>query len=78
MEQKFEEVEQAALSLPISERSRLLERLEDSLVGVKVERDATDAWVKLAIRRLEEVRTGAVETIDGPAGLTAVRERIRG
>jgi len=77
MEQKFEEIEQAALSLPAAERSRLVERLEDSLAGLADKRDTTDAWVKLAVRRLEAVRSGIVETIDGPTGLKAIRERVR-
>lgn len=74
MQQTFEEIEQAVLALPASERSRLVDRLSESLASS----DVTDAWIRLAVRRLEDVRSGTVKTIDGPAGLKAVRERVRG
>ena len=78
MEKTFDEIAQAALSLPIPERSQLVERLNESLSDLEGDPDSTDAWLRVAVRRLEEVRSGAAHTIDGPAGLREMRERIRG
>lgn len=74
MEQTFEEIEQAALALPASEKSRLVDRLTESLA----DSSAADAWLRLAVSRLEGIRSGSRKTIDGPTGLELVRQRIRG
>ncbi len=74
MPQTFEEIEQAVLALPDSDRARLADRLKESLADHSV----SDAWLRLAVSRLEGVRSGSRQTIDGPAGLKAMRERVRG
>ena len=74
MEQTFEEIEQAALALPTSERSRLVDRLNESLADTSV----ADAWLRLAVSRLEGIRSGSRKTVDGPSGLTQMRARVRG
>lgn len=78
MEHTFEEIVQAALSLPDPDRSRLVDRLNESLAEPSTDASAMDAWTKLVATRLESVRSGASEIIDGPAGLKAMRERVRG
>jgi hypothetical protein len=78
MEQTTDEITQAALSLPISERSQLVDRLNESLTDFQTTDETTDSWVRLAVRRLEEVRSGAAESIDGPTGLSEMRNRVRG
>jgi len=74
MKQTFEEIEQAVLALPNAEKSRLVDRLNESLANS----DVADAWVRLAVSRLEGIRSGSRKTIDGPTGLKAMRDRIRG
>lgn len=78
MEQTTDEITQAALSLPISARSQLVDRLNKSLTDFPTTDETTDSWVRLAVRRLEEVRSGVSESIDGPTGLREMRERVRG
>lgn len=78
MEQTFDEITRAALSLPIPERTQLVVRLNESLSDLRANHESTDAWLSLAVSRLEEVRSGAAQTIDGPTGLREMRERVRG
>lgn len=78
MEYTFHEIEQAALSLPDTEKTQLVDRLNESLADSSTDPSIIEAWGKLALSRLERVRSGVVETIDGPTGLRAVRERVRG
>ena len=74
MKQTFEEIEQAVLALPDSERSKLVARLNESLA----DSDVADAWLRLAVNRLEGVRSGSRQSVDGPSGLRLMRERVRG
>jgi len=74
MKQTFEEIEQAVLALTNSERSRLVARLNESLADSSI----SDAWLHLAVDRLEGIRSGSRTTIDGPSGLKSMRERVRG
>ena len=74
MKQTFEEIERVVLALPDSDRARLVDRLNESLA----DRSVSDAWLRLAVSRLEGVRAGSRPTIDGPSGLKAMRERVRG
>lgn len=74
MKQTFEEIEQAVLALPDSERSRLLARLNESLANSSI----SDAWLQLAVDRLEGIRSGSRTKINGPTGLKSMRERVRG
>ena len=74
MKQTFEEIEQAVLALPDSERSKLVARLNESLADSSI----SDAWLRLAVNRLEGVRSGSRTTVDGPTGLKSMRERVRG
>lgn len=77
MEQTTDEITQAALSLPIVERSQLVKKLNESLTDFPAPDEIVDAWVKLAVHRLEEVRSGVATSIDGPSGLKEMRDRIR-
>lgn len=74
MKQTFEEIERVVLALPDSERSKLVARLSESLADSSV----ADAWLRLAVSRLEGIRSGSRKTIDGPTGLRSMRERVRG
>ncbi len=78
MEHTFDEIARAALSLPIPERSMLVERLNESLADGNDDQETSDAWLRLAVRRLEEVRSDSIQSIDGPSSLSEMRERVRG
>ena len=54
----------AALELPTEERARIAHKLLLSLDVEHSEADATAAWTAELARRLQDVRTGAVELAD--------------
>ncbi len=73
----IEDITEVALSLPIGDRAVLADRLFDSLSPIDEKEDIRDAWVDVARRRLEDVKSGKSKTIDGPTGLAQVRRAIR-
>lgn len=73
----IEEITEVALSLPIRDRAVLADRLFDSLSPIDEKKDIRDAWVDVARRRLEDVKSGKSQTIDGPTGLAQLHHAIR-
>ncbi len=73
--EKLTEISKAALALNVDERTILAHRLADSLH--EVDREVEEAWTKEIRRRLDDVRSGRVETVDGPEGLARVRSIVR-
>lgn len=71
----FERLTQLALDLPDGERALLLDRIRDSLLTPQ-EREVQDAWLKVAAKRLEEVRSGKVEPIDSEVFFERSRKAI--
>jgi len=71
----FERLTQLALDLPDGERALLLDRIRDSLLTPQ-EREVQDAWLKVADKRLEEVRSGKVEPIDSEVFFERSRKAI--
>lgn len=67
-----QEIEAQALKLPSHERARLAEVLIGSL---DEEDEIARAWADEAERRLEELRSGAVQSV--PAGEVFARIRAR-
>lgn len=63
-----------AEALPIDEKSRLVERLLDSMYPNQSEID--ELWKIEAERRVEEVRTGNVIPIPGDQVFNEIRERF--
>ena len=61
------------LDLPAEERARILELL---IASFEPKSTAQKAWMNLALRRREEVRSGKVSMIPGDEALTRVRARI--
>ena len=61
------------LDLPADERARILELL---IASFEPKSNAQKAWVNLALRRREEVRSGKVAMIPGDEALARVRARI--
>ena len=68
---KTSELIAEAISLPVEERTRIVENLLSSLNPPEPEVDA--AWASVARRRLDELRSGSVESVPGEV----VFERIR-
>jgi putative addiction module component (TIGR02574 family) len=61
------------LDLPAEERARILELL---IASFEPKTTAQKAWMELALRRREEVRSGKVAMIPGDEALARVRARI--
>jgi len=73
--EELKEISRAALALDIDERTILANRLADSLH--EGGRELDEAWAQEIRRRLDDVRSGRVKTIDGPEGLARVRNTVR-
>lgn len=69
-----EELENAALALPVAERARLAERL---LVSLDEEPEVEAAWVEEVRQRLAEYRAGDVETSTADQVMEDARKRLR-
>ena len=67
------DLEAEVLSLPPEDRARLLERL---LASFEPKSPAQKAWIDLALRRQEEVRSGKVAMVPGDQALARVRARL--
>ncbi len=64
------------LALPASTRALLAQDLMTSLDS-ESDADVERAWLELAERRLDELKTGQVKPVSGPAVLERVRNRNR-
>ena len=60
----IEEITETALSLPMSERAILANRLFDSLGPNTESEEIRQAWATEALRRLDEIESGEEEAID--------------
>ena len=67
------DLEAEALSLPPEDRARLLERL---IASFEPKSQAQKAWMDLALRRREEVRSGKVSLVSGDEALARIRSRL--
>ena len=63
-----------AASLPLEERAKLVDSLLQTLNPV--DDDTTAAWLAVARRRLDEMRSGRVTPIHGDAVFDKVRRRL--
>ena len=63
-----------AESLPIDLKTRLIDRLLNSLQPSQAEIDAL--WAEEAERRIEEIKTGNVKTIPGDEVFKEIHERF--
>ena len=61
------------LDLPAEERARILELL---IASFEPKSNAQKAWMNLALRRKEEVRSGKAAMVPGDEALARVRARI--
>jgi len=63
-----------AESLPVEERAKVIDSLLRTLNPVSDNIDAE--WIKVAKRRLAELRSGRVSAISGDEVFTKIRERF--
>jgi putative addiction module component (TIGR02574 family) len=76
MDDLAREIEAKALQLPPKERAQLAERLISSL-DPESDRDAEQAWIEEAERRLDELESGKVAGIPAEQVLEKARSTRR-
>ena len=70
-----QEIESQALELPANDRAELAERLAGSLSNDESS-PSRQAWLKLARKRRDEIRSGSVTGIPGEEGSALVRKLV--
>ena len=68
-----EDLEVQALSLPPEDRARLLERL---IASFEPKSPSQAAWMQLAQRRREDVRSGRVAMVPGEEALARIKAKL--
>ena len=76
MAANFEDVAEQAMTLPPDSRARLADLLVESL-DTDVLGPHDELWLAEAQRRLDDIRSGRVQTIPGEEALRAVRDSLR-
>jgi len=72
MSLSVEQIAEEALALPSEARALLADRLAESLDPLE-DGYAHELWVKEALRRRDDVRSGRVQTIQGDEALARIR-----
>jgi hypothetical protein len=67
------DLEAEVLDLPAEDRARMLELL---IASFEPKSNSQKAWMDLALRRREEVRSGKVAMVPGDEALARVKARI--
>jgi putative addiction module component (TIGR02574 family) len=75
MSTALDQIEAQALALAENERAELAERLVESL-ATSQNLSARAAWLALARKRRDEIRSGAVAGIPGDEGSAMVRKLV--
>jgi hypothetical protein len=75
MNSTLDQLEAEAMSLSATDRSMLAERLVESLAS-KDDAEVQRAWSRLALKRRDEIRSGAVSGIPGVEGSAMVRSLV--
>jgi len=70
-----QQIESAAMQLPLHERARLAERLPSSL---DEETGVEETWAEEVERRVQAYRAGKLATLSGDEVLADVRARLKG
>ena len=72
-----EEIAAALLALPLEERVRLFDQLEQSLLYGGCETpELAAAWAKEIERRIEQIERGEVQTVDFKTALESIRQSL--
>lgn len=67
----------AALALPVDDRSRLIQRLIETLEGDDdASHGAEDAWAEVVERRVADLDAGRAHVIDGKAAIAKARQEL--
>lgn len=74
MAASFDDIIKDALSLPPGARAMLADHLLESLDWEK-QKEIDEAWAVEAERRMQEIRDGTVQTIDGEEVMQELRAR---
>ena len=74
MAANFDDLIKDALSLPPGARAMLADHLLESL-NWEHQKEIDDAWAEEAERRMQEIRDGKVQTIDGEQVMRELRAR---
>ena len=74
MAANFDDIMKDALSLPPGARAMLADQLLVSL-DWEQQKEIDDAWAEEAERRMQEIRDGKVQTIDGEQVMRELRAR---
>ena len=74
MAANFDDIMKDALSLPPGARAMLADQLLVSL-DWEQQKEIDDAWAEEAERRVQEIREGKVQTIDGEQVMRELRAR---
>ena len=74
MAANFDDIIKDALSLPPGARAMLADHLLESL-DWEEQKEIDQAWAVEAERRMEEIRNGTVQTIDGEEVMQELRAR---
>jgi putative addiction module component (TIGR02574 family) len=74
MRSTVEDVESAAMQLPRAERARLAERL---IASLDEDTEIEQAWAEEIRRRVEELRSGAVQPIPGEQVFAELKDLFR-
>ena len=67
------DLEAEVLDLPAEDRARMLELL---IASFEPKSNSQKAWMDLALRRREEVRSGKIAMVPGDEALARVKARI--
>jgi putative addiction module component (TIGR02574 family) len=78
MSTRFEQVAADAMKLPVRDRVRLAQQLVSTLDDNQSEVEVEELWFAEAKRRLDELHTGKVESIDADEVFKSVREKLAG
>ena len=72
----YEEIESAALALPLEARATLAEHLLESL-SAKDQQRIDDMWAEEAERRDKEIEDGTVAAVPGDEVMSRLRSRYK-
>jgi putative addiction module component (TIGR02574 family) len=75
MPASLDQLESDAMLLNEHDRADLVERLVESLAS-QTDNQVQQAWLQVALRRRDEIRSGQVAAIPGPEGLAMVRSLV--
>jgi hypothetical protein len=75
MNTNLEQIAEQALQLPAASRAELADRLVLSLADADAD-EIQKAWAAEAVRRRDEIRSGAVTPIDGPTVIEQARRMV--